>query len=133
MGTTSRITPSCQYGLTDTVWRGAEVAPTAGVNHQRNIFGGPATIYSLTFTTDSGAAAFDYIKLYDGLSAKDGSGNFNPPTLIIPIGDQRRAVLNFPSGLPFTTGVTVRATSDVAEGGTTAPVGNIYITITARK
>jgi hypothetical protein len=129
---TSKITPSCQYGFTDTVWRGTKVGSDASSMQQRNLFGGKASIYSITYATTQQGVANDYIKIYDSLAALDSNGSLTAPVLILPVYGANTTTMTFPDGLPFTTGVTVRATVEAGTAGTTAPVGDIYLSITVR-
>jgi hypothetical protein len=132
MPTTSHITPSCQYGFTDTLWRGDGLLANAFDGKQRNVFGGSATLYSLQFGAYIGAS-IAYVKIYDALSGGDGGGTLVAPTLIIPVrAGATPFTVNFVDGLLFATGVTIRATAEPGTAGSTDPDENVFLQILAR-
>jgi hypothetical protein len=121
------------YGFTDTVWKIREAGADAYLSAQRNVFGGAATIYAITYSTDASGTTFNYIKFYDGLTAYGGTTALIEPTLIIPISGAAPVVtMSFPDGIAFSTGVTVRVTASRATIGEVAPVGNVFLAVTAR-
>ncbi len=63
-------------------------------------------------------AAVRYLKIYDKATAATAS---DTPALTIPMPATGQINLTFPLGISFLNGISIRATTELADNGTTAP------------
>ena len=92
-----------------------------------DLAGRPADVTTIDIDNQSNAAV--YVKLYDATSALVS----NVPVIIIMVINGTRRVLEIPTGVPFTKGVTMRCVKEEGTAGTTNPTaGNVGVSLVMR-
>lgn len=77
-------------------------------------------LYSLVVSNQH-ATLFRYLKLYDKATAATSG---DTPVMTIAVPPLKVESVNFPTGLKFTAGISVRATTGVANADVTSPSAN---------
>ena len=92
-----------------------------------DVVGKAPTIYAVHMTNVGGSAATAYVKLYDAKTAD----NTIEPDMNLRIGANQTVGLNFPDGVAFSTGLSLRAAQEASDVGvaSTAPADAVVVTI----
>lgn len=124
--------------FTDKVWicEGVDGGWSWDEPYSGNVFGAPATIYSVTVKNLSGGKVF--VKLYDfRIELKNGvttpvPSELRTPKIQISCG-VGQYTMNFPGGISLTRGLCVRATQLPIETDVTSPAGgDVTVQVVAR-
>lgn len=84
------------------------------------IKGTPGQLYGY-FLTNRDASNEHVIKLYNQATAPSHT---DTPYMTIPLGAGKAANLDLVHGIPFSAGISIRATTELADNGATAPDAN---------
>lgn len=93
---------------------------------EEEVKGTAGQLYGCNVTNDT-AATKEYLKIYDGTAAGVTVGT-TTPVITVPLAAAAAQVrIDFPMGIPFTTGITMAATTGIADNDTGAPAANAVI------
>jgi len=95
----------------------------------QNVTNGAATVYSIFVdnTADTGAASF--LKMYDSLPDGGIVAASTEPDYIFRVDAAGRRQFLFPSGLPVTSGLSLRCITSAQTNQTTDPGSNVIVTV----
>lgn len=104
--------------MPSSVYRSISIINTGAV-----IKAAPGHVYGFLFSNNSGSA-IAYVKLYDKATTPTGSDT-PIATILIPIGGT--VSLGMPQGMPFAAGISIRATTVLADADNTSPGAGVVI------
>jgi hypothetical protein len=108
------------------IYRNLDVDETTGTTTQQ-MKATAGVLYSCALTNDT-AATKEYIKFYDAVSLTGSAAGTETPVLTVPLPAASTLMLNFGSlGVNFATGITVAATTGIADNDTGAPAANAVV------
>lgn len=98
----------------------------AGTTADGDVVGKAPTIYGLQIQNTGANAATAYVKLYNAKSAT----NTTVPDMNIKVDASQTLGIQFPDGLVFATGLSLRAAQEADDTSTsTAPADNVSVVI----
>lgn len=109
------------------VYRNLDVDETTGTTTQQ-VKATAGTLYQCAVTNDT-AATKEYVKFYDAVSLTGSAAGTEIPIITLPIAGATTQMVNFGGnlGVNFATGLTVAATTGIADADTGAPATNAII------
>lgn len=97
---------------------------------EQNVTNGAATIYSLFVDNPSAVNNVVYLKLYDTIPDGGIVADNSDPDYVFKIDLNSARQIAFPSGLPISTGLSLRCVETGGTAGTTAPSGgSVVVTV----
>lgn len=93
----------------------------------QNVTNGPATLYSLTVDNTGNNSAISFLKIYDSLPDGGIVANSTEPDYIFPIDANAKRLINFPTGLVISTGLSLRCITSAQTNQTTDPSSNVSV------
>lgn len=119
-----QIVPHTTGGLS--VYRNLDIDETTGTTTQQ-LKGSAGVLYSCAITNDT-AATKEYVKFYNAVSLTGSAAGTETPVITLPIAGATTIILNFgASGYAFDTGMTLAATTGIADADTGAPAANAVV------
>lgn len=99
-----------------------------GSTATQNVTNGAATVYSV-LVDNTGNNALSFVRLYDSLPDGGIVANSTEPDYIFPVDAQSTRQFLFPSGLPVTSGLSLRCITSSQTNDTTEPTQNVIVTV----
>lgn len=108
------------------VYRNLDIDETTGTTTQQ-LKGSAGTLYQCIITNDT-ASTKEYVKFYNATALTGSAAGTETPVITIPIAGATTTSVSFgPAGYSFDTGMTLAATTGIADADTGAPATNAII------
>lgn len=100
-----------------------------GTATTQNVTNGAATVYSVFVDNTANAGAFSFLKLYDTLPDGGIVPASTEPDYIFKVDVGARRQFLFPSGLPITSGLSLRCVQSATTSNVADPASNVIVTV----